>query len=104
MMQSSVRIERWNAVSKLSVAVAGLVVVALAAGPALFSANAVDKLTTLFIYVILAVTWNALAGYGGLVSVGQQVFFGLGAYGAARLANAGVNVYFSLVLAAALVA
>ena len=26
-------------------------------------ANAIDKLTTLFIYVILAMTWNALAGY-----------------------------------------
>ena len=25
--------------------------------------------------------WNALAGYGGLVSVGQQAFIGLGAYG-----------------------
>jgi branched-chain amino acid transport system permease protein len=99
-----IRIERWNVVSKLSVAAAILVVVALAAGPALFGANAVDQLTTLFIYVILAVTWNALAGYGGLVSVGQQVFFGLGAYATARLADAGVNVYFSLVLAAALVA
>jgi branched-chain amino acid transport system permease protein len=103
-LSSAIRIERWNVVSRISVAVAILVVVALAAGPGLFSANAVDKLTTLFIYVILAVTWNALAGYGGLVSVGQQVFFGLGAYATARLANAGVNVYFSLVLAAALVA
>jgi branched-chain amino acid transport system permease protein len=100
----AVRIERWNFVSKLSVAVAILVLVALSAGPVLFGADAIDKLTTLFIYVILGVTWNALAGYGGLVSVGQQVFFGLGAYATARLANAGVNVYFSLVLAAALVA
>ncbi len=25
--------------------------------------------------------WNALAGYGGLVSVGQQAFIGIGAYG-----------------------
>ena len=42
-----------------------------------FSAGVIDKLTTLFIYIILAVTWNALAGYGGLVSIGQQAFFGL---------------------------
>ena len=47
----------------------------------------VDKLTTLFIYVILAVMWNALAGYCGLVSIGQQAFFGLGAYAAVRLAD-----------------
>ena len=62
------------------------------------STNTIDKLTTLFIYVILAMTWNALAGYAGLVSVGQQAFFGLGAYGAVRLADAGVNVYLALVL------
>jgi branched-chain amino acid transport system permease protein len=99
-----IRIERWNAISRLSAAIAVLLVVALAVGPRFFSANAVDKLTTLFVYVILSVTWNALAGYGGLVSVGQQVFFGLGAYATARLADAGVNVYFSLVLAAMLVA
>ena len=42
----------------------------------LFGANIVDRLTTLFIYIILAAIWNALAGYGGLVSVGQQAFFG----------------------------
>ena len=30
---------------------------------------------------MLAAMWNALAGYGGLVSVGQQAFIGLGAYG-----------------------
>lgn len=29
----------------------------------------------------LAQYWNLLAGYGGLVSVGQQAFVGLGAYG-----------------------
>jgi branched-chain amino acid transport system permease protein len=99
-----IAVERWNATSRLTVAAAILVFVALASGPTVFSPNAIDKLTTLFIYVILSVTWNALAGYGGLVSVGQQVFFGLGAYATARLADAGVNVYFSLVLAAGLVA
>jgi branched-chain amino acid transport system permease protein len=58
----------------------------------------------LFIYVMLAVTWNALAGYGGLVSIGQQAFFGLGAYAAVRLADAGVGVYPALVIGPVLVA
>ena len=66
------------------------------------SANATDKLTTLFIYVILAAMWNALAGYAGLVSVGQQAFFGLGAYFAIKLVDHGVGVYPSLVLGALL--
>ncbi len=98
------RVERWTGLSRLSVIGAMLILAILAAGPLVFDNNAIDKLTTLFIYVILAVTWNALAGYGGLVSVGQQAFFGLGAYAAVRLADMGINVYLSLLLAAAAVA
>ncbi len=60
-------------------------------------------MTALFIYVILAAMWNALAGFGGLVSVGQQVFFGLGAYFAIRLADAGLNPFASLFVSAILV-
>jgi branched-chain amino acid transport system permease protein len=101
--RSAIHVERWNATSIFSVGVAVVLIAALAAGPWLFGANAIDKLTTLFIYVVLAVTWNALAGYGGLVSIGQQAFFGLGAYAAVRLADAGVSVYPALVIAALLV-
>jgi branched-chain amino acid transport system permease protein len=32
-------------------------------------------------YLALAQAWNLLAGYGGLVCVGQQAFVGLGCYG-----------------------
>jgi branched-chain amino acid transport system permease protein len=100
----SVRVERWTPLSIGSVVVSVAVLALLAVGPALFSPNVIDKLTTLFIYVLLAVTWNALAGYGGLVSIGQQAFFGLGAYAAVRLAHAGMSVYPALILAAVLVA
>jgi branched-chain amino acid transport system permease protein len=96
----SLRIERWTPISRVAIGVSLLVMLALAFAPAYLSANLVDRLTTLFVYVILAVTWNALAGYGGLVSIGQQCFFGLGAYVAVRLADWGVNVYLGLFLAA----
>ena len=72
------------------------------AGTSLLLDNAIDKLTTLFVYVILATMWNALAGYAGLVSIGQQAFFGLGAYFAVRLANGGAPVYPALAIAAGL--
>jgi branched-chain amino acid transport system permease protein len=97
------RIERWTKESRLAAIAAAAVMIVLAAGPALFSANALDKLTTLFIYVTLAVAWNALVGFCGLVSIGQQAFFGLGAYAAIRLADFGVNVYLGLFLGAAIV-
>jgi branched-chain amino acid transport system permease protein len=102
--QSSIHIVRWNPSSVVSVSLSVLVLVILAFGPLFASANAVERLSTLFIYVILAMMWNALAGYAGLLSVGHQAFFGLGAYGAIRLADAGVGPYPSMLLSAALVA
>jgi branched-chain amino acid transport system permease protein len=37
-------------------------------------------LAEIFTYVALASLWNLLAGYAGLVSVGQQAYVGLGGY------------------------
>jgi branched-chain amino acid transport system permease protein len=101
--QSAIRVERWTRESRLALSAAAIVAVVLALGPALFDANIVDRLTTLFVYVILAVTWNALVGYCGLVSIGQQAFFGLGAYFAVRLADTGFSVYPALFVAALIV-
>ena len=52
----SVRVQRWTPLSVSSVAVSVAVLVVLAFGPALFSPNFIDKLTTLFIYILLAAT------------------------------------------------
>jgi branched-chain amino acid transport system permease protein len=101
--KSAITVERWTRESRLALVVAALAAGALALGPTIFDANVVDRLTTLFIYVILAVMWNALVGYCGLVSIGQQAFFGLGAYFAVRLADSGLSVYPALFVAAAIV-
>ena len=37
--------------------------------------------------LVLAQMWNLLAGYGGLVSIGQQAFVGLGGYALIVLAD-----------------
>ncbi len=68
----------------------------LAGLPLFLGANAIDKLTTLFIFMLLASTWGLLAGQAGLVSVGQQAFFGLGAYFALRLVDGGWSAYPAL--------
>jgi branched-chain amino acid transport system permease protein len=96
---AALRIERWTPVSIVATGAGIAVLVALALGPVVFGANTLDKLTELYVYVILAAMWNALAGYAGLVSVGQQAFFGLGAYAAVQLTNHGVNVWLALALA-----
>ena len=99
---SQISVERWN---NLSVSVAIMVVVLFvlfAVTPMFVSEAAVDKLTILFIYVVLAVMWNALAGYGGMISAGQQAFFGLGAYLTIRFSEWGIEPYVALVISALL--
>lgn len=100
----SITVQRWTGASIATICLVLAAQVVLAFGPLFLSANLIDRLTTLFIYGILALMWNALAGYAGLVSIGQQAFFGLGAYAAIRLANAGISVYPALLLGAVLVA
>jgi branched-chain amino acid transport system permease protein len=56
-------------------------------------------------YFIFAMMWNLLAGYGGMVSIGQQAFFGLGGYVMLMLGNlAGVNAFVAVPLAAVVTA
>uniref|UniRef100_UPI0038F7F913 ABC transporter permease subunit n=1 Tax=Sphaerotilus sp. TaxID=2093942 RepID=UPI0038F7F913 len=97
------RVTRWTAPSIATVSLVVAAQLVLVAGPLFLSPNVVERLTTLFIYGILALMWNALAGYAGLLSVGHQAFFGLGAYAAVRLADWGVSPYPALLLAAVLV-
>jgi len=92
-------VQRWTRTSIASTLGVGALIGLLALVPVALSASVTDRLTTLYVYVILAAMWNALAGYAGLVSVGQQAFFGLGGYFAIKLSTNGVGVYPSLVLA-----
>jgi branched-chain amino acid transport system permease protein len=61
--------------------VAALALIAvLAAVPTFASRGMIQDLFFILTMLTLAQFWNLLAGYGGLVSVGQQAFVGLGAY------------------------
>lgn len=52
-------------------------------------------------YFIFAMMWNLMAGYGGMVSIGQQAFFGLGGYTMLVLGNFyGVNPFVAVVIGA----
>lgn len=94
------RVQRWTPLSYASTGGAILLIIALALVPRVLGTNITQQLTSLLILVILAVMWNALAGYGGLVSVGQQAYIGLGAYGTIYLTQLGVSPYLAMVLAA----
>jgi branched-chain amino acid transport system permease protein len=52
-------------------------------------------------YFIFAMMWNLMAGYGGMVSIGQQAFFGFGGYIMLMLGNFGdVNPFVAVLLGA----
>lgn len=70
---------RTRAGTATEIAVLVLVVAALAL-PAVISRGVIQDLFFILTMLTLAQIWNLLAGYGGLVSVGQQAFVGIGAY------------------------
>ena len=80
--------------------VALIVVVVLALFPYLVYSGTTAILVQAFIVLTLACMWNLLAGYAGLVSVGQQAFIGLGAYFVLILAIHGVSPFAALPVAA----
>jgi branched-chain amino acid transport system permease protein len=73
-MTTRTRVSSWATV------VAAILTVGLAALPAVASRGLIQDLLFIFTMLCLAQYWNLLAGYAGLVSVGQQAFVGLGAY------------------------
>ncbi|MEE9610714.1 MAG: branched-chain amino acid ABC transporter permease, partial [Desulfatiglandales bacterium] len=59
----------------------------------------VSVLLLIFLYVALASMWNLLAGYSGMVSLGQQMFIGLGGYTLAVLSlYYGFPIFLSVLL------
>jgi branched-chain amino acid transport system permease protein len=66
--------------SVLSLAAFAALIVVLSFAPLWAGRDDLHLLGEVFAYVALASLWNLLAGYAGLVSVGQQAFVGLGGY------------------------
>ncbi len=84
----------WTGVAAL------VVVVVLAMFPYIVYSGTTSILVQAFIVLTMASMWNLLAGYAGLVSVGQQAFVGLGAYFVLILAINGISPFAALPVAA----
>jgi branched-chain amino acid transport system permease protein len=76
----SVRVTFASHSSRAGMALCAVAFVALAVAPAWGGRDDLQLLSEMYSYVALASLWNLLAGYAGLVSVGQQAYVGLGAY------------------------
>ena len=85
--------------------VAIVAVAAMAAIPVWGSSSTQLTLIEVFTFLSLAQMWNLLAGFGGLVSVGQQGFVGIAAYTLFVLAEKnGLDPFIAIVVAGFVVA
>ncbi|HKC20656.1 MAG TPA: branched-chain amino acid ABC transporter permease [Candidatus Dormibacteraeota bacterium] len=96
----AVRVTRSRRSTLWVIGVALVLVAVLAYLPYLVFANVTDLFVNFFILLTLGVTWNLLAGYAGLVSVGQQAYLGVGAYTVLVLATSGISPFLAIPLGA----
>lgn len=99
MSVDDLRVVRGTTASRIFAAVAAVGVVVLALMPSWGEASTLKKMIELLTLVALAQMWNLLAGFAGIVSVGQQAFVGFGAYGMIVFVNnLEQNLYVSVLL------
>jgi branched-chain amino acid transport system permease protein len=95
-----IRVAHATRSSQIGLAGFALLFIVLAAAPFWGERSDLRLLAEIFTYVALASLWNLLAGYAGLVSVGQQAYVGLGAYILFGLAIfAGINPLWTIPIA-----
>ncbi len=79
-MNKDIRISRTSSAAKVAAVLAAMIVVILIAAPYWAGRADMRLMGEIFLYLALASLWNLLAGYAGLVSVGQQAYVGFGGY------------------------
>jgi branched-chain amino acid transport system permease protein len=95
-----VRVERGTRASRIFAILAVPALAALVTLPWWGGAGDMRLIAEMAYFLALAQLWNLLAGYAGLVSVGQQAYVGLGAYALFYLTGVlNMNVYLALMIA-----
>ncbi|MBC7681711.1 MAG: branched-chain amino acid ABC transporter permease [Ferruginibacter sp.] len=93
-------VERSTRSSHISAGVGTIMAVALLSLPFWGDASQMRWVVEVVCLLVMAQMWNLLAGYGGLISVGQQAFVGIGGYALFVFAqHGGVNPFWAIPLA-----
>jgi len=96
-----IRVVRGTRVSRWALAIGIGAALVAATMPAWAESSWMRDFVEIACYFVFALMWNLLAGYGGMVSIGQQAYFGLGGYLMLMLGNlAGVNPFVAIPIAA----
>jgi len=77
---SEYRVVQSSTASTVAAAFGVILLAGLIAAPWWAGRADMRLLSEIYLYLALATLWNLLAGYAGLVSVGQQAFVGFGGY------------------------
>jgi branched-chain amino acid transport system permease protein len=100
METAGVRIERGSPAGRAGLVVGAVALLGLASLPAWGDPSTMRILVEFIALLVLAQMWNLLAGYAGLVSIGQQAYVGLGGYALIVLADDwGVDPFVAVPLA-----
>ncbi|MCC6949684.1 MAG: branched-chain amino acid ABC transporter permease [Bradyrhizobiaceae bacterium] len=99
----SVTVQRQTTSSKAALTLAALIVLTIPTMPFWASGGYIRWAVELSCLIAIAQMWNLLAGYAGLLSVGQQAFIGAGGYALFVLAGKlGVNPFAAVILSVGL--
>lgn len=94
-----VTVQRQTRSGRIAMTLAVLTLLALAAMPWWASTGTIRSVLILCCYIAVAQMWNLLAGYAGLVSVGQHAFMGASGYALFVLAQTyGINPFMAVFL------
>ena len=77
---NGIAVTRTSGATRFSVILAAAAILLLAAAPWWAGRADMRLMSEIFLYLSLASLWNLMAGYAGLVSVGQQAYVGFGGY------------------------
>jgi branched-chain amino acid transport system permease protein len=99
-MPPAVSVERTTRASRVGLGAAVVVLAALITLPQWGDPASMRRLVEFIALLALAQMWNLLAGYAGLISIGQQAYVGLGGYALIVLSDdVGVNPFVAVPLA-----
>ena len=74
------RVTRTSQAAKVAALLGSLLLIVLIVAPWWAGRADLRLMGEIFLYLALASLWNLMAGYAGLVSVGQQAYVGFGGY------------------------
>jgi branched-chain amino acid transport system permease protein len=98
-------VQRKTRASQTGTVVGALLILIAVSMPWWAESNWMREFNQIACYFIFASMWNLLAGYGGMVSIGQQAFLGFGGYMLLIMGNhLGINPFVAVPIAAVLTA